>query len=238
MTKKKNSGLETMRPTKIKRKAVKSAEGSALITMGGTSVLCAASVEEGRPRWMRNEARGWVTAEYGLLPRSTSTRTRRERGSVSGRTQEIQRLIGRSLRAVTNLEAIDNYTIIVDCDVIEADGGTRCASITGGFVALYDACRSLVKSGKIENFPITDLCAAISVGIWKGAPVLDLDYEKDSSADVDMNIVMTGSGKMIEIQGTAEGEPFSRAQLDRLIGLAAGGIGDLFAIQRKVLGIK
>jgi ribonuclease PH len=238
MAKKSKNELLQMRPAKIKRNTLKHAEGSATITVGNTQVLCAASVENRVPPWMRGQNRGWVTGEYSLLPRSTNTRTRRERGKVSGRTQEIQRLIGRSLRAVVDLEVLDGYTITVDCDVIQADGGTRTASITGAFVALYDACKQLHKEKKIEKFPILDQVAAISVGIWKGKLVADLDYEKDSTADVDMNVVMVGSGKIVEVQGTAEGAPFSKAQMNKMISLAEDGIKDLLAIQKRVLKIK
>ncbi len=238
MVKKTKNDLLKMRPVTIKRNTLKHPEGSATISVGDTQVLCAASVEDRVPPWLRGQNKGWVTGEYSLLPRSTNTRTRRERGKISGRTQEIQRLIGRSLRAVVDLEALDGYTITVDCDVIQADGGTRTASITGAFVALYDACRKLHKEKKIEKFPIIEQVAAISAGLWKGKLILDLDYEKDSTADVDMNVVMVGSGKIVEVQGTAEGAPFSKTQMNKMISLAEGGIDELLAIQKKVLKIK
>ncbi len=228
----------TMRPVKIQRRPMKYAEGSAKITVGNTQVLCSASVESGKPRWMRSLPGGWVTAEYSLIPRSTHTRSRRERGNISGRTQEIQRLIGRSLRAGIDLEKLEGVTITVDCDVVQADGGTRTAAITGGFVALYDACRMIHKEKALEVFPVNDFIAAVSVGIVEGEIVLDLDYEKDSSADVDMNVVMGGSGKIIEIQGTAERNPFSRAQLDKMLSVATGGIEELIAAQKKALRIR
>jgi len=227
-----------MRPVKIQRNTVKYAEGSATISIGDTVVMCAATAEPGRPRWMRDQKRGWVTAEYSLLPRSTHTRTRRERRNLSGRTQEIQRLIGRSLRAVTDLEAIDGITVTVDCDVIQADGGTRTAAITGAYVALHDAAKKLLRTGKIECFPLFDQVAAISAGIYQGELWLDLDYERDSGAEVDMNVVMTGGGKICEVQGTAEGKPFSRKRMNEMLSLAAGGIEELIAIQRRVLKIK
>jgi len=234
----KNSRLK-IRPTTIETGILAHAEGSALIKMGNTHVMCAASVERGKPRWMKNsEQRGWVTAEYSLLPRSTSTRTRRERKGLSGRTQEIQRLIGRSLRAVTDLSKIPDLTVIVDCDVIQADGGTRTAAVTGGFVALCDAVQRLIKKGDIEDDPVTDMLAAISVGVYEGELWLDLDYVHDKDAEVDMNIVMTGSGQLVEVQGTAEGKPFSRTRLTKLVDLAAGGIEDLMKIQKKALGRK
>ncbi len=238
MTKSDEQERLELRPTKIQTGAAEYAEGSALITQGNTSILCAATVERGRPRWMKDEPRGWVTGEYNLLPRSTLDRTRRERGNISGRTQEIQRLIGRSLRAVTDLEAIDGYTTIVDCDVIQADGGTRTAAITGGFVALYLACEGMVERGLIPALPIKDQVAAISVGIVDGKPWLDLDYEHDKNADVDMNVVMTGSGKLVEVQGTAEGDPFSRTQMNRMLSMAAKAVQELAALQKKALEIK
>jgi len=227
-----------MRPVKIQRRPLNYAEGSALITVGNTKVLCAASVEHQKPRWLQKEKRGWITAEYSLLPRSTTTRTQRERRSVSGRTQEIQRLIGRSLRAVAELEPLDGYTIFVDCDVIQADGGTRTAAITGGFVALYDACRKMFREKKIPAFPVFDQVAAISVGIYDGELWLDLDYEHDFAAEVDMNVVMTGSGKLVEVQGTAEGKPFTKSQMNKMVSLAEKGITELIAIQKRTLRIK
>jgi len=229
-----------LRPATVKLDPPGYGEGRALILAGETRVLCQATIENGRPRWMnqQNKSGGWVTAEYSLLPRSTSIRTRRERGQVSGRTQEIQRLIGRSLRAVMDLEAIDNLTITVDCDVLQADGGTRCAAITGGFVALYQAVKKLAREGRIPRFPILDQVAAVSVGIVEGELCLDLDYEKDAAAEVDMNVVMTGDGRLIEVQGTAERKPFTRRQLNQLLELAQAGIAELFAVQKKALKIK
>ncbi len=227
----------TMRTVKIQRKPMKYAEGSARISVGNTQVLCSASVEAGKPRWMKSMPGGWVTAEYSLIPRSTQTRSRRERGNISGRTQEIQRLIGRSLRAGVDLEALENLTVTVDCDVIQADGGTRTAAVTGGFVALYDACKKLYKEKTVSRFPINDFIAAISVGIVDGEIVLDLDYSLDSSADVDMNVVMSGSGKIVEIQGTAEGDLFSRAQLDKMLTVASSGIRELISAQKKALRV-
>jgi ribonuclease PH len=228
-----------MRPVKIELDPLEFAEGSALISVGRTRVLCAATVEPGRPKWMEKQKddRGWITAEYNMLPRSTQLRTRRERQNLSGRTQEIQRLIGRSLRAVADLKAIGAHTITIDCDVLQADGGTRTASITGGFCALYCALQKLERENKIASFPLRDQVAAVSVGYFQGQLVLDLDYERDSGAEVDMNVVMTGAGRLIEIQGTAEGKPFTRAQLNKMMALAEKGIASLFAVQKKVLHI-
>jgi len=205
--------------------------------MGDTQVLCTASVEESLPAFLRGKGQGWVTAEYGMLPRSTHTRSAREaaKGKQSGRTQEIQRLIGRSLRAVTDLRALGERQITLDCDVLQADGGTRCASITGAWLALHDACAKLVAQGKLQANPLRDHVAAISVGIYKGVAVLDLDYPEDSDCDTDMNVVMTGSGGIVEIQGTAEGEPFSRAQMNQLVDMAEAGIKELIARQKLVL---
>jgi ribonuclease PH len=205
--------------------------------MGDTQVLCTASVEESVPGFLRGKGQGWVTAEYGMLPRSTHTRSAREaaKGKQTGRTQEIQRLIGRSLRAVTDLKALGERQITLDCDVLQADGGTRCASITGAWLALWDACEQLVAKGKLAENPIRDHIAAVSVGIFEGAVVLDLDYPEDSACDTDMNVVMTGSGGIVEIQGTAEGEPFSRAQMRELVDLAEAGIGELIARQKAAL---
>jgi ribonuclease PH len=200
-------------------------------------VICTASVEEKVPHFLKGKGQGWLTAEYGMLPRSTNTRSDREaaRGKQSGRTQEIQRLIGRSLRAVTSLERLGERTIQIDCDVIQADGGTRTASITGAFVALHDAISHLQKSGAVGESPLLDFVAAVSVGIYQGVPVLDLDYPEDSACDTDMNVVMTGKGGMVEVQGTAEGVPFSRKELDALLALAEGGIGQLVAAQKAAL---
>ena len=208
------------------------AEGSCLITAGSTRVLCTASVEEGVPRWRESSGEGWVTAEYAMLPRATHTRTSRERGRVGGRTQEIQRLIGRSLRSVVDMGALGPRSVLIDCDVLQADGGTRTASITGAAVALAQATRELVRKGLIEHDPIREWVAAISVGIVDGQPRLDLDYNEDSSAQVDMNIVATETEKLVEVQGTAEGHPFSRSELDQLIDLGLAGIGDLVEAQR------
>ena len=222
------------RPLRITRNFTRHAEGSVLIEMGDTQVLCTASVEESLPPFLRGKGQGWVTAEYGMLPRSTHTRSAREaaKGKQSGRTQEIQRLIGRSLRAVIDLKALGERQITLDCDVLQADGGTRCASITGAWLALNDACEKLVAEGKLPANPLRDHVAAISVGIYQGIPVLDLDYPEDSGCDTDMNVIMTGSGGIVEIQGTAEGEPFSRAQMDQLIDLAEAGIKQLVSAQK------
>ena len=213
------------------------AEGSCLIRMGQTEVLCTASVEGKVPPFLRGQGQGWVTAEYGMLPRSTHTRSAREaaKGKQSGRTQEIQRLIGRSLRAVTDLKALGERQITLDCDVLQADGGTRCASITGAWIALYDACAKLVAAGKLPTNPIRDHVAAVSVGIYQDQLVLDLDYPEDSDCDTDMNVVMTGSAGIVEIQGTAEGEPFTRAQMSQLVDLAEAGISALVAQQKAIL---
>jgi ribonuclease PH len=213
------------------------AAGSVLVEFGMTRVLCTASVEERIPPWLRGKGRGWVTAEYSMLPGATSERNDREaaKGKQSGRTQEIQRLIGRSLRAVTDLTAMGEVQITVDCDVLQADGGTRTASICGGYVALHDACSRFVAERKMGVHPLTDQCAAISVGIVDALPYLDLDYSEDVRAEVDMNVVMTGEGRFVEVQGTAEGAAFSRGELDDLLGLAEAGIADIFALQREVL---
>jgi len=213
------------------------AEGSVLISAGQTKVICTASVEDRVPPFLRNTGKGWVTAEYGMLPRATSTRMRREstEGKVGGRTQEIQRLIGRSLRTVTNLPALGERTVWIDCDVIQADGGTRTASITGAFVALALALEKLRERDVIRMIPLTDYVAAISVGIVDGEPLLDLAYEDDSRADVDMNIVKTGDGRFIEVQGTAEGRPFTREQMDNLLQLAGQGIAQLVVLQRQAI---
>jgi ribonuclease PH len=213
------------------------AEGSCLISAGETRVLCAASVQEGVPGWREKSGAGWVTAEYGMLPRSTHTRSARERGQVGGRTQEIQRLIGRSLRSVVDLEALGPWTVIVDCDVLQADGGTRTASVTGASAALWSAFAGLVKAGTLERNPMREMVAAVSVGIVDGEPVLDLDYPEDSSAQVDMNVVATEAGHFIEVQGTAEGNPFRRDELDELLDLAIEGIVTLVRAQKTALGI-
>ena len=229
-----------LRPVSIRRGYLKNAEGSALIEMGGTRVLCAATVEERVPPWLRGGGRGWITAEYSMLPRSSHERIPREvnRGHVGGRTQEIQRLIGRSLRAVANLEAFGERQILIDCDVIEADGGTRTASITGAFIALADAVRWLSARVKLPGSPLRDFVAAVSVGIVAGVPSLDLCYAEDSKAQVDMNLVMTGSGRLVEIQGTAEGEAFSEREMAQLLTLGKAGIRRLVTQQRTTLGLK
>ncbi|MBU4457390.1 MAG: ribonuclease PH [Candidatus Omnitrophica bacterium] len=231
--------LGQMRKVKIKRGVMKFAEGSCMIEVGNTKVICTASVEEKVPHFLRNTGSGWVTAEYGMLPRSCSTRMRRESsaGKLSGRTQEIQRLIGRSLRSVVELEKLGERTIWIDCDVVQADGGTRTASITGSFIALMDAISFLKKQNILEDVPVKDYIGAVSVGIVDGELCLDLDYGEDSKAEVDMNIIMTGSGMLIEVQGTAEKKPFSKKELDKLISLAQEGIRELVNIQRKILKI-
>lgn len=231
---------DELRPVTIKRHYIKHAEGSVLVATGDTHIICTASVIDQQPRFMRTERikkKGWVTAEYSMLPRSTSQRMQREitRGSASGRTQEIQRLIGRSLRAAVDLYALEERTVWVDCDVIQADGGTRTAAITGAFIALWDACQGLVKSEEIKTFPITDNIAATSVGLIDGEAMLDLCYTEDSTADVDMNIVMTGSGNFIEIQGTAEEKPFSRDDYNQMLDLAVGGIQQLIRLQNRMM---
>ena len=229
--------FDSLRPVRITRHYTAYAEGSVLIEFGGTRVLCTASVEEKVPPHKRGSGEGWVTAEYGMLPRATHTRGDREaaRGKQSGRTQEIQRLIGRSLRAVFDLKALGERTIHLDCDVIQADGGTRTASITGAFVAAQDAVSWLLAQGRIAASPIIGPVAAISVGIVAGVPLLDLDYGEDSACDTDMNVVMTGAGHFVEVQGTAEGAAFSRAEMDRLLQLADKGIGELIELQRQSL---
>jgi ribonuclease PH len=226
-----------MRQVSIERAFTRHAEGSVLIRMGDTHVLCTASVEESVPSFLRGKGQGWVTAEYGMLPRSTHTRSAREaaKGKQTGRTQEIQRLIGRSLRAVIDLKALGERQITMDCDVLQADGGTRCASITGAWIALHDACQKLVTTGKLTANPLRDHVAAVSAGIVGGAPVLDLDYAEDSGCDTDLNLVMTGGGGIVEIQGTAEGATLARRELDQLIDLAAGGIGQLIVLQREAI---
>ncbi|MBV9214538.1 MAG: ribonuclease PH [Acidobacteria bacterium] len=226
---------DQLRSVKITPNISPYAEGSALIEMGGTKVICTASVEDRVPMFLRNKGLGWVTAEYAMLPRATNTRTQRETQRPSGRTAEIQRLIGRSLRAVIDTKLLGERQIYCDCDVIQADGGTRCASITGAYVALALACRKLVKQGTIKTSPILSEVAAVSVGIIENTPILDLAYQEDSNAEVDMNIVCTGEGKFIEMQGTAEREPFSRQQMDEMLVLADKGIKQLFTIQRYAL---
>jgi ribonuclease PH len=236
-----NDGREPdeLRPLAFTRDYTELAMGSVLVEMGRTRVLCTASVEERVPPWLRGSGKGWVTAEYSMLPGSTPERVSREaaKGKQSGRTQEIQRLIGRSLRAVTDLTMLAEVQITVDCDALQADGGTRTASICGGFLALHDACSRLVQAKKLPAHPVQELCAAISVGIVQALPSLDLDYSEDSTAEVDMNVVRTGAGKFIEVQGTAEGAPFSRDELMSMLGLAEAGIDEIFALQRELLAV-
>ncbi|MBN16120.1 ribonuclease PH [Pelagibacterium nitratireducens] len=229
---------DQMRDVTIERGVAPQAEGSCLVAFGRTRVLCTASVETSLPPWRRGQGLGWVTAEYGMLPRATGSRTRREAtaGKQSGRTQEIQRLIGRSLRAVVDMQALGENQIVLDCDVLEADGGTRTASITGAFVALSEAVFWMKERSLLKGDPIRDHVAAVSCGVYRGTPVLDLDYLEDSEADTDANFVLTGSGKFVEIQGTAEAEPFSTQELAELIGLAQKGIAELVELQRAVLG--
>jgi ribonuclease PH len=235
MTRPSGRTADQLRPISIQRHFTRHAEGSVLVSFGETRVLCTASVEERGPAWKKEG--GWVTAEYGMLPRATHDRSRREaaQGKQSGRTQEIQRLIGRSLRAVVDLKALGSYTITLDCDVLQADGGTRTAAITGAYVALVDAVNAIKKTGKIKTNPIYGQIAAVSVGIYNGTPVLDLDYAEDSKAECDMNIVMNEAGGFIEVQGTAEGHAFRREELDRLLDLASAGIQQLHQLQREVL---
>ena len=230
---------DQLRPVRFIRGYTRHAEGSVLVEFGDTRVLCTASVDDKVPAFLKGKGQGWLTAEYGMLPRSTGSRMQREAaaGRQSGRTQEIQRLIGRSLRAVTNLGLLGERTLQIDCDVLQADGGTRTASITGAFVALHDAVRLLQDRQLIQAWPIRDFVAAVSVGIYAGEVVLDLDYDEDSACETDMNIVMTGAGGVVEVQGTAEGTPFSRAQLDAMVELAGAGIEQLVAAQRAALGI-
>ena len=228
---------DELRPIRFQRDYTKFAAGSVLVEFGDTRVLCTASAEERVPPWLRGKGKGWVTAEYSMLPGSTSERSDREaaRGRQSGRTQEIQRLIGRSLRAVTDLEVMGEVQIVVDCDVLQADGGTRTASICGGYVALHDACSRLLAAKRVPAHPVADVCGAISVGVVDALAHLDLDYSEDVRAEVDMNVVMTGAGRFIEVQGTAEGVPFSRTELDDLLALAERGIGEIFALQQSTL---
>jgi ribonuclease PH len=228
---------DALRPVTLTRAYTRHAEGSVLVTFGHTQVLCTASVEEKVPPHKRGSGEGWVTAEYGMLPRATHTRSDREaaRGKQSGRTQEIQRLIGRSLRSVFDLSALGERSILIDCDVLQADGGTRTAAITGAFVAAHDAVSWLLQQGRIAASPIRDFVAAVSVGVLQGTPLLDLEYTEDSACDTDMNVVMTGSGGFVEVQGTAEGSPFSRAEMDALLALADKGIQELVGAQRSAL---
>jgi ribonuclease PH len=230
-------GADVLRPVRFTRRFTRHAEGSVLVEFGDTRVLCTASIDEGVPPFLRGKGQGWVTAEYGMLPRATHTRSPREaaRGKQSGRTQEIQRLIGRSLRAALDLAALGERTVTIDCDVLQADGGTRTAAITGADVALTDACETLRSRGLLSASPLHGQVAAVSVGIVRGAPMLDLDYSEDSEAETDMNVVMNNGGAFIEVQGTAEGHAFRRHELDALLNLAASGIGELCALQTQAL---
>ncbi len=230
---------DQLRPVSIERSYTKHAEGSVLVSFGDTKVLCTASVEDKVPGFLKGKNQGWLTAEYGMLPRATNTRGDREaaRGKQSGRTQEIQRLIGRSMRAAVDLSRLGERTIQIDCDVLQADGGTRTASITGAFVAVHDALTWLKERGDLKALPINNFVAAVSVGVFEGTPVLDLDYAEDSNCDTDMNVVMTGKGGFIEVQGTAEGAAFTRGELDSMLGLADKGIRRLVAMQKKALGL-
>ncbi|WP_367105142.1 ribonuclease PH [uncultured Psychrobacter sp.] len=233
-----NRKLDQLRPISFERNYTKHAEGSVLISFGDTKVLCTASIEAGVPRWLKGKGKGWITAEYGMLPRATNTRNQREaaRGKQSGRTQEIQRLIGRSLRAMIDLSKLGENTIYLDCDVLQADGGTRTASITGAAVALMDALESLQRTKKLKADPLIGLVAAVSVGMKDGEAYLDLNYEEDANCDTDLNVVMTQKGEFIELQGTAEEKPFTRAQADDMLALAETGIADLIAMQKTALG--
>ena len=225
---------DELRPISFERDYTEMTPGSVLVSFGRTRVLCTASVDDEVPRWMRGRGTGWVTAEYAMLPGSSPERVQRK---VSGRSQEIQRLIGRSLRSVCDMKALGERLIAVDCDVLQADGGTRTASITGAFLALHDACARLVQEGKLKASPLTEPCAAVSVGVVDGVPVLDLPYIEDSRAEVDMNVVMTSSGRFVEVQGTAEGQAFSRSELDSMLGLAEKGITELIVLQREMRAI-
>jgi ribonuclease PH len=231
--------VDCLRTVRLEPGVSKYAEGSCLARFGDTHVLCTASVAQRLPAWLRDSGRGWITAEYGMLPRATAERTDREaaRGRQSGRTQEIQRLIGRSLRAVTNLQAMGELQVRIDCDVLQADGGTRTAAITGGYVALHLACQRLVKLGVLTSLPLTDHVAAVSCGIWEGSAVVDLDYQEDAAAQADANFVFTGSGAIVEVQATAEQRPFSEEKLSELLALARLGIGELIGLQRQALGL-
>jgi ribonuclease PH len=229
---------DQLRPIKVTRDFNKHAEGSCLIEFGDTRVICMASIEESVPPFLKGSGQGWITSEYGMLPRSTNTRMNREKTLTSGRTLEIQRLIGRSLRSVVDMSLLGERTLKIDCDVIQADGGTRTASITGGFIALSLALAKAKRNGVIRQIPLNDCVAAVSVGIFKGDMILDLNYEEDSKADMDMNVVMVGKGDFVEVQGTAEGKPFAKKQLDALLDIAQKGIKELMDIQKKELGIK
>jgi ribonuclease PH len=229
---------DQLRPIRLTRDFLRHPEGSVLVEFGDTKVICTASLEDKVPPFLRGQGQGWVTAEYGMLPRSTNTRTPRERSGPSGRSQEIQRLVGRSLRAVVEMAKMGERTVWVDCDVIQADGGTRTAAITGGFVAVADAIGALVRAGVLPGSPVRDCVGAVSVGIVGGEPLLDLDYQEDSAAEVDMNVVMTGAGAFVEVQGTAEQTPFPKERLDALLALATRGIAELIALQRRALGAR
>ncbi len=233
-----NRATHALRPISFERHYTKHAEGSVLVSYGDTKVLCTASIEAGVPRWLKGQNQGWLTAEYGMLPRATGTRTQREaaKGKQSGRTQEIQRLIGRSLRAMIDLSKLGENTIYIDCDVIQADGGTRTASITGACVAVVDALEALQRQGKLKSDPFVGLVAAVSVGVKGGEILLDLDYSEDSTCDTDLNVVMTEAGGFIEIQGTAEDKPFTRAQADSMLSVAENGIKELIELQKQALG--
>lgn len=232
-----NRQTDELRPISFQRDFTTMADGVVLVAFGDTKVLCTASIDEAVPRWMRGSGKGWVTAEYSMLPGSTPERVRRETKGVKGRTQEIQRLIGRSLRAVCDMKKLGERQVLVDCDVLQADGGTRTASICGGYLALHDALSRRVAAGLIEEHPLVEACAAISVGIIDGEPRLDLPYIEDSTAETDMNVVMTASGDFIEVQGTAEGAAFSRSELDQLLALAEKGISEIFDLQNELLAI-
>jgi ribonuclease PH len=226
---------DELRKVKITRKYINTAAGSVLIEMGDTKVICTATVENSVPPFLKGKGTGWVTAEYAMLPRSSQQRISRERSKIGGRTHEIQRLIGRSLRSVVDMQVLGERSVLIDCDVIQADGGTRTASITGAYLALVDALRAVKKQGLIKTIPVNDHLAAVSVGIVGGKPMLDLCYTEDSSAEVDMNLVMTGTGKIVEVQGTAEGEPFSKAELSKLLALGEKGIKALISRQKEIL---
>ncbi|MEW5758258.1 MAG: ribonuclease PH [Candidatus Omnitrophota bacterium] len=237
MTRVDGRGMDSLRKVTVTQNYISYAEGSCLIELGNTRVVCTATVEENVPPFLKGSATGWITAEYGMLPRSCQTRINRDRDRISGRTFEIQRLIGRSLRTVMDMKAIGERTIKIDCDVIQGDGGTRTASITGGFIALGLALKKIKKQGLINGIPLKDYVAATSVGIIEGKPALDLNYQEDSKAEVDMNVIMTGSGRFIEIQGTAEKEPFNKKQMDDLLALAEKGIKELVKIQKDILEV-
>ena len=228
---------DELRPHSFERDFTAYAQGSVLVTFGETKVLCTAMLDEDVPRWMRNSGKGWVTAEYTMLPASSPERIRRETKGPKGRTQEIQRLIGRALRSVTDMTALGERQILIDCDVLQADGGTRTAAISGAYLALHDCCTRMVQAGLLSSVPLLDELAAISVGVVNGEPVLDLPYIEDSNAETDMNVVMTGKGLFVEVQGTAEGAPFSREELDQLLVLAEGGIRQIHTLQRDYLSV-